>query len=335
MQPQPTPFLDWYGIWPSTASSRRTAPSGRRTRPGHRADPRVGAQVRGLLSQGAPLGAGSQPPRQRHAPHRRALPPLVRSPAPGEPGALLCLLRRERRRLRLAAAGAGPVRVRRLHPQQHHQRRPRPSPRLCLHRPRRPARRALQGRRPGGALLPRRPARPGDGRRALQGPAGGPGPGGCVGRRKGPGASRSGSSSWAQPPPTASTGTTSAPPSSMPARPSWIPTTSASTIPTRGSTWPTCGGHIDRRRLVRRVSGPRFESLAEPRPCLLPDPLDALDDDIYNPCYTPYPGTRPRYLMFPSIYHRIAFYGRRPARGQPRWPPMDPALSPAHRRPRL
>ncbi|MDE2706593.1 MAG: hypothetical protein OXI35_16105, partial [Gemmatimonadota bacterium] len=65
-------------------------------------------------------------------------------------------------------------------------------------------------------------------------------------------------------------------------------------------------GHIDRRRLVRRASGPQFESLADPHPCLLPDPLDALDDDIYNPCYTPYPGTQPRYLMFPSIYHRIA-----------------------------
>ena len=65
-------------------------------------------------------------------------------------------------------------------------------------------------------------------------------------------------------------------------------------------------GHIDRRRLVRRASGTQFESLADPHPCLLPDPLDALDDDIYNPCYTPYPGTQPRYLMFPSIYHRIA-----------------------------
>ena len=65
-------------------------------------------------------------------------------------------------------------------------------------------------------------------------------------------------------------------------------------------------GHIDRRRLVRRAAGPQFESLADPHPCLLPDPLDALDDDIYNPCYTPYPGTQPRYLMFPSIYHRIA-----------------------------
>ena len=57
---------------------------------------------------------------------------------------------------------------------------------------------------------------------------------------------------------------------------------------------------------MRRVSGAQFAALAEPRPCLLPDPLDALDDDIYNPCYTPYPGTQPRYLMFPSIYHRIA-----------------------------
>ena len=65
-------------------------------------------------------------------------------------------------------------------------------------------------------------------------------------------------------------------------------------------------GHIDRRRLVRRVAGAQFASLADPRPCLLPDPLDALDDDIYNPCYTPYPGTQPCYLMFPSIYHRIA-----------------------------
>ncbi len=29
--------------------------------------------------------------------------------------------------------------------------------------------------------------------------------------------------------------------------------------------------------------------------------MDALDDDIYNPCCTPYPGTQPRYLMFPSL----------------------------------
>ena len=65
-------------------------------------------------------------------------------------------------------------------------------------------------------------------------------------------------------------------------------------------------GHIDRRRLVRRVSGERFDSLGEPRPCLLPDPLDPIDDDIYSPCYTPYPGAQPRYLMFPSVYHRIA-----------------------------
>ena len=65
-------------------------------------------------------------------------------------------------------------------------------------------------------------------------------------------------------------------------------------------------GHLDRRRLVRRVQGPQFTALGEPRRCLMPDALDPLDDDIYNPCYTPYPGSQQRYLMFPSIYHRIA-----------------------------
>lgn len=63
-------------------------------------------------------------------------------------------------------------------------------------------------------------------------------------------------------------------------------------------------GHIERRRLVRRAEGKDFRQLDEPRFCLLPDPQDPLDDDIYNPCYCPYPG-RQLYLMFPSMYHRI------------------------------
>ena len=65
-------------------------------------------------------------------------------------------------------------------------------------------------------------------------------------------------------------------------------------------------GHIERRRLVRRAEGRDFRALQEPRFCLLPDPQDPLDDDFYNPCYCPYPGGRPLYLMFPSVYHRIA-----------------------------
>jgi len=65
-------------------------------------------------------------------------------------------------------------------------------------------------------------------------------------------------------------------------------------------------GHIDRRRLVRRAGGPSFTGLGPVRFCLMPDPIDPLDDDIYTPCYTPYPGDQQRYLMFPAIYHRIA-----------------------------
>ena len=63
-------------------------------------------------------------------------------------------------------------------------------------------------------------------------------------------------------------------------------------------------GHIERRRLVRRSEGDDFRRLEQPRFCLLPDPQDPLDDDIYDSCYCPYPG-RQLYLMFPSIYHRI------------------------------
>ena len=63
-------------------------------------------------------------------------------------------------------------------------------------------------------------------------------------------------------------------------------------------------GHIERRRLVRRAEGEDFRRLGVPRPCLMCDPQDPIDDDIYNPCYCPYPG-RPLYLMFPSFYHRI------------------------------
>ena len=63
-------------------------------------------------------------------------------------------------------------------------------------------------------------------------------------------------------------------------------------------------GHIERRRLVRRAEGTDFRQLQEPHACLLPDPQDPIDDDFYNPCYCPYPG-RQLYLMFPSVYHRI------------------------------
>jgi len=68
------------------------------------------------------------------------------------------------------------------------------------------------------------------------------------------------------------------------------------------------GGRI-RRRLVRRAEGREFRKLEAPIPCLLCDPQDPVDDDVYNPCYCPYPGGtvfgRQLYLMFPSIYHRI------------------------------
>jgi len=64
-------------------------------------------------------------------------------------------------------------------------------------------------------------------------------------------------------------------------------------------------GHLERRRLVRRAEGADFRGLEWPRPCLMCDPQDPMDDDIYNSCYSPYPG-RQLYLMFPSFYHRIA-----------------------------
>ena len=63
-------------------------------------------------------------------------------------------------------------------------------------------------------------------------------------------------------------------------------------------------GHLERRRLVRRADSADFRSFPQARPCLMPDPGDLADDDIYNSCYTPYPG-RQLYLMFPSLYHRI------------------------------
>ena len=63
-------------------------------------------------------------------------------------------------------------------------------------------------------------------------------------------------------------------------------------------------GHIERRRLVRRAEGSDFRRLEDPRPCLMCDPQDPIDDDIYNSCYCPYPG-KPLHLMFPSFYHRI------------------------------
>ena len=63
-------------------------------------------------------------------------------------------------------------------------------------------------------------------------------------------------------------------------------------------------GHLERRRSVRRAEGRDFRQLQEPRLCLMCDPQDPMDDDIYNPCYSPYPGRR-LYLMFPSFYHRI------------------------------
>ena len=63
-------------------------------------------------------------------------------------------------------------------------------------------------------------------------------------------------------------------------------------------------GHLERRRLVRRAEGEDFRRLGEPRPCLMCDPQDPCDDDIYNPCYCAYPGGS-LYLMFPSFYHRI------------------------------
>ena len=65
-------------------------------------------------------------------------------------------------------------------------------------------------------------------------------------------------------------------------------------------------GHVNgRRRVVRRAESRDFAQLEEPRFCLIPDPQDPADDDIYNPCYSPYPN-QPLYLMFPSLYHRIA-----------------------------
>lgn len=64
-------------------------------------------------------------------------------------------------------------------------------------------------------------------------------------------------------------------------------------------------GHVERRRLVRRAEGADFRRLDPPRPCLMCDPQDPIDDDIYNSCYCPYPGRR-LHLMFASLYHRIA-----------------------------
>jgi hypothetical protein len=64
-------------------------------------------------------------------------------------------------------------------------------------------------------------------------------------------------------------------------------------------------GHLERRRLIRRAEGEEFRCLGTPRPCLMCEPQDPVDDDVYNPCYCPYPD-RPLHLMFPSIYHRIA-----------------------------
>jgi len=65
-------------------------------------------------------------------------------------------------------------------------------------------------------------------------------------------------------------------------------------------------GHVERRRLVRRAEGRDFRQLEPTRPCLMCDPQDPLEDDIYTSCYCPYPGGRRLYLMFPSFYHRIA-----------------------------
>ena len=64
-------------------------------------------------------------------------------------------------------------------------------------------------------------------------------------------------------------------------------------------------GHQDRRRLVRRSEGASFTDLGGAQPCLLCDPQDPIDDDIYTSCYCPYPDLPGRHLMFPSIYHRI------------------------------
>jgi len=55
---------------------------------------------------------------------------------------------------------------------------------------------------------------------------------------------------------------------------------------------------------VRRADSADFSSFPQARPCLMSDPADPADDDIYTSCYTPYPG-RQLYLMFPSFYHRI------------------------------
>ena len=49
-------------------------------------------------------------------------------------------------------------------------------------------------------------------------------------------------------------------------------------------------GHVLRRRLVRLAKGTDFRHLDEPRFCLMPDPQDPFDNDIYNPCYCPYRG---------------------------------------------
>ena len=65
------------------------------------------------------------------------------------------------------------------------------------------------------------------------------------------------------------------------------------------------GGSDERRRHVRRADGEQFADFENLRPCLVCDPQDPMSDDIYNPCYNPYPGGRQLYLMFPSFYHRV------------------------------
>lgn len=65
------------------------------------------------------------------------------------------------------------------------------------------------------------------------------------------------------------------------------------------------GGSDERRRHVRRADSKQFRDFENLRPCLVCDPQDHMSDDIYNPCYNPYPGGRQFYLMFPSFYHRV------------------------------
>ena len=65
------------------------------------------------------------------------------------------------------------------------------------------------------------------------------------------------------------------------------------------------GGNDERRRHVRRADSAEFGHFESLRPCLVADPQDPISDDIYNPCYTPYPTGLPFHLMFPSFYHRV------------------------------